>query len=42
MKEDKEKFPFEERVIADEVADEILTVDDDKDEKRYFFLIYLN
>lgn len=39
MKEDKEKFPFEERVIADEVADEILTVDDDKDEKRYFFLI---
>lgn len=41
MNEDKKKFTFEEKVIADEVADEILTVDEDKDSRRYFFLILL-
>lgn len=41
MKEDKEHFSFEEKVVADEVADEILTVTDDKDDRRHFLLILL-
>ncbi|MGM9879123.1 MAG: hypothetical protein ACI31R_03780 [Bacilli bacterium] len=41
MNEDKKKFTFEEKVVADRVADEILTVDDDKENKKYFFLVLL-
>lgn len=41
MNEDKKNFTFEEKVVADRVADEILTVDDDKENKRYFFLVLL-
>lgn len=41
MKEDKDKFPFEEREIADNVADEILTVNKDDESRRYFWLILL-
>lgn len=37
----KDKLSYDERVVADKVADEILTVDDDKYRKRYFFLILL-
>lgn len=40
MKEDKEKFSFQERIVADQVADDVLTVKDDED-RRYFFLILL-
>ena len=41
MKEDKENFTFEEKVVADQVADEILTVEVDKENRRYFFLVVL-
>lgn len=41
MNEDKKNFTFEEKVVADRVADEILTVDDDKENKKYFFLVLL-
>ena len=41
MKEDKENFTFEEKVVADQVADEILTVEVDKENRRYFFLVLL-
>ena len=40
MKEDKEKFSFKERIVADQVADDVLTVKDDED-RRYLFLILL-
>ena len=40
MKEDKGKFSFQERIVADRVADDVLTVKDDED-RRYFFLILL-
>lgn len=41
MKEDKDKFPFEERKVADNVADEILTVNKDDESRKYFWLILL-
>ena len=41
MNEDKKNFTFEEKVVADRVAEEILTVDDDKENKRYFLLVLL-
>ena len=41
MKEDKDKFPFEEREVADNVADEILTVNKDDESRKYFWLILL-
>ncbi len=41
MEENKNNFTFEEKIVADEVADEILTVKDDKDRRRYFFLVLL-
>lgn len=37
----KDKFSYDEKVVADKVADEILTVDDEKYKKRYFFLLLL-
>ena len=40
MKEDKEKFSLQERMVADQVADDVLTVKDE-DDRRYFFLILL-
>lgn len=39
MKEEKNKFTFEEKEIADKVADEILTVKDDEENRKYFFLL---
>lgn len=41
MKEDRDKFPFEEREVADNVADEILTVNKDDESRKYFWLILL-
>ena len=41
MKEDKDKFPFEEMKVADNVADEILTVNKDDESRKYFWLILL-
>lgn len=41
MNEDKKNFTSEEKVVADRVAEEILTVDDDKENKQYFFLVLL-
>lgn len=41
MKEDRDKFPFEERKVADNVADEILTVNKDDESRKYFWLILL-
>lgn len=41
MKEDKDKFSYEERRLADNVADDILTVDKDEESKKYFWLILL-
>lgn len=40
MKEDMRNFTSEERSIADEVADNLLTLDS-KEDKKYFFLILL-
>ena len=36
-----DKLSFEEKIVADEVADEILTVDTSKEDKRYFILLLL-
>lgn len=41
MNEDKKKFTFDEKLIADRVADEILTVEDDRENHQYFLLILL-
>ena len=36
MNEDKKKFTSDEKLVADVVADEILTVEDDKENRSYF------
>lgn len=36
-----DKLSFDEKIVADEVADEILTVDTSKEDKRYFILLLL-
>lgn len=36
-----DKFSFEEKVVADKVADDILTVDSSKEDKKYFILLVL-
>ena len=41
MNEDKKKFTLDEKLVADVVADEILTVEDDKENHQYFLLILL-
>lgn len=41
MNEDKKKFTLDEKLVADRVADEILTVEDDKENHQYFLLILL-
>ena len=41
MNEDKKKFTLDEKLVADVVADEILTVEDDKENHQYFLLFLL-
>lgn len=41
MKEDKKNFTLDEKLVADDVADEILTVDVDEENRKYFFLVLL-